>query len=79
MFDPVHFAQLHGIHTQFIGQFVNDAFDGKCGFGATGTANGIGGCLVSENPDAIEVIRLHLVDSGEHEHAEERNAWRNDL
>ncbi len=73
MLDPVLLAELEGIHGQFDGELVHDAFDREGGFGASGAAVGVGGHLVGEHVGAREPVRVELVDAVEHECAEDRH------
>ena len=79
MGDPVLLAQLHRLHAEFGGKLVDDALDRVGRLRPSGTTVGIGRGRVREDTGALEVVGIHLVDGRVHEHAEERDAWRDDL
>ena len=77
--DPVLLAQLHRLHAELSRHLVDDALDGVGGLGPAGTTVGVGGCLVGEDTCALERVCVHLVDPGEHEHAQQWRTGRDDL
>ena len=79
MLDPVHLTQLHRIHVQLGGEFIHDPLDREGRLRSARTADRVGRRLVGEHAHAVEVIGLHLVDRGEHEHAQQRDARGDDL
>ena len=79
MLDPVHLAELHGIHVQLCGELVDDALDGERRLRASGTTDGVGRRGVGEDTDAVELVDGHLVDRRVHEHAQQRDARGDDL
>ena len=79
MLDPVHLAELHGIHVQLGGELVDDALDGKRRLRAPRATDGVGRRGVGEDTYAVELVDGHLVDRRVHEHAQQRDARGDDL
>ena len=79
MLDPVARAQLHRVHAELGGQLVDHALDRERGLRSSRTADGVGRGGVGEHAGAAELVRVHLVDPGEHEHPQQRGAGGDDL